>query len=81
MSSPLNDLNNYLQGKKKLTSLSWQDEESGPRHEVLWTSTCKLDGIEVGTGSGPTKRLAKAAAAKNALAKLAESEETDAAVS
>lgn len=40
-----------------------------------------VDEVEVGKGSGPTKRLAKAAAARNALAVLTGSQETDAAVS
>lgn len=39
-----------------------------------------VDGIEVGTGTGPTKRRARTAAAKNALAALAE-QEADAAAS
>lgn len=30
-----------LQSKKMFTSLSWLDEQSGPKHEAVWTSTCK----------------------------------------
>jgi len=34
-----------LQRKRKLTSLSWEDGETGPKHEVVWTSACKCKGI------------------------------------
>ena len=34
-----------LQRKRKLTSLSWEDKETGPKHEVVWTSACKCKGI------------------------------------
>ena len=34
-----------LQTIGKQRSLSWHDEESGPKQEVLWTSTCKCKGV------------------------------------
>ena len=30
-----------LQRKKMATFLSWLEVESGPKHEAVWTSTCK----------------------------------------
>ena len=34
-----------LQKEQKVTSLSWEDKETGPKHEVVWTSACKCKGI------------------------------------
>ena len=44
MPSPLTSDLIDLQRNKKVASLSWQDEESGPKHEAVWTSTCKCMG-------------------------------------
>ncbi|THV06578.1 hypothetical protein K435DRAFT_483745 [Dendrothele bispora CBS 962.96] len=35
------DLNNYLQAKGRLHSLSWLEANSGPRHAPTWTMTAK----------------------------------------
>jgi len=33
-----------LQGIEQEMFLSWDDQTSGPAHEVVWTSTCKCKG-------------------------------------
>ncbi|KAI0660538.1 hypothetical protein C8Q70DRAFT_1053097 [Cubamyces menziesii] len=63
-------LNNYLQNKGRLTSLVWKDEQGGPRHAVVWTSRCMIDGEELGKGTGNKLNVARDAAANVALAAL-----------
>ncbi|KAI0274923.1 hypothetical protein BC834DRAFT_850345 [Gloeopeniophorella convolvens] len=63
-------LNNFLQGRGKLTSLSWVDTQSGPAHAPEWNSVCKIDGQEVSSGTGTHKHLSRDAAADAALAIL-----------
>ncbi|KAI8981195.1 hypothetical protein BD414DRAFT_579272 [Trametes punicea] len=63
-------LNNYLQQKGRLTSLSWEDKQTGPRHAAQWTSLCKIDGETMGTGEGSKLTTARDAAANEALAAL-----------
>ncbi|EPT03479.1 hypothetical protein FOMPIDRAFT_87899 [Fomitopsis schrenkii] len=63
-------LNNYLQSTEKANLLSWDESTSGPRHEPTWTCICKIDGNEYGRGTGPTKQLARNAAASVALERL-----------
>ncbi|KAI0673599.1 hypothetical protein C8Q78DRAFT_1076591 [Trametes maxima] len=60
-------LNNYLQEHGSLTSLSWEDNASGPRHAAEWTSNCKINGEVVATGTGNSKNTARDAAADAAL--------------
>ncbi|KAI0652338.1 hypothetical protein C8Q79DRAFT_1005546 [Trametes meyenii] len=60
-------LNNYLQEQGKLTSLSWEDSPTGPRHAAEWTSKCKINGEVVATGTGNSKNAARDAAADAAL--------------
>ncbi|KAL1951238.1 hypothetical protein VTO73DRAFT_387 [Trametes versicolor] len=55
-----------LQGKGRLTALTWEHKSEGPRHDPVWTSHCKVDGVEVSTGTGKTQNLAKEAAAEKA---------------
>ncbi|SJL06416.1 uncharacterized protein ARMOST_09753 [Armillaria ostoyae] len=38
------ELNNYLQSKGMLASLSWIESISGPRYGPTWTCICKIDG-------------------------------------
>ncbi|KAF9786751.1 hypothetical protein BJ322DRAFT_1106870 [Thelephora terrestris] len=64
MDSPLDQLNNYLQKAKLTASASWADKQSGLKHEAVWTSTFKLNGVEMGTGTAKTKRLARTLAAR-----------------
>ncbi|KAI0081136.1 hypothetical protein K474DRAFT_1704157 [Panus rudis PR-1116 ss-1] len=77
---PTNDntvlLNNYLQSIQKLERLHWRASSTGPAHAPQWTATCILDGQEIGTGIGPSKNLAKDAAAKEALKVLTSPPET-----
>lgn len=63
-------LNNYLQVKGKLASLSWYDTSSGPAHEPEWTSDCKIDGKVIASGTGTHKHLSRDAASEKALAIL-----------
>ncbi|KAI0756540.1 hypothetical protein C8Q80DRAFT_1264585 [Daedaleopsis nitida] len=60
-------LNNLLQGMGKDSSLSWQDTFTGERHNGTWTSSCKIDGEVIATGTGPQKHIARDAAARIAL--------------
>ncbi|KAI0281662.1 hypothetical protein BGY98DRAFT_931986 [Russula aff. rugulosa BPL654] len=68
-------LNNYLQVKGRLASLSWYDTSSGPAHEPEWKSDCKIDGEVIASGKGTHKHLARDAAAEIALEKLMKEEE------
>ncbi|KAI0361114.1 hypothetical protein OH77DRAFT_1516128 [Trametes cingulata] len=63
-------LNNYLQNKGQLASLTWQEETSGPRHAPMWKSHCKIGDEVVATGEGPKRTSARDAAATRALAIL-----------
>ncbi|KAJ8084727.1 hypothetical protein PM082_003504 [Marasmius tenuissimus] len=63
-------LNNFLQGIGRLESLSWIHSTSGPANVPTWTSVCKIDGVPLGTGSGPRKYMAMDMAAEEALGKL-----------
>ncbi|KAI9462287.1 hypothetical protein BJY52DRAFT_1185045 [Lactarius psammicola] len=63
-------LNNFLQARRKLASLSWLDTQSGPAHEPEWTSVCRIDGRDISSGTGTHKHLARDAAAERALAIL-----------
>jgi ribonuclease-3 len=45
-------------------------ETSGPPHRRRFTSRVLLDGLELGTGSGPTKKASEQAAAREALERL-----------
>lgn len=65
-------LNMYLQKKKRLPALSWQDSMAGPNDAPTWTSVCKIDGEERGTGTAARKHLARNIAANVALASLRE---------
>ena len=49
-------------------TVSFEYERSGPDHAVVYTATATVDGITVGTGSGPSKKFAAIAAAHQALA-------------
>ncbi|VDB86940.1 unnamed protein product [Peniophora sp. CBMAI 1063] len=60
-------LNNYLQGIGKLAALSWVDVTAGAQHSPTWTSTCKIDGRVIATGSGPLKHIARDEAADKAF--------------
>jgi ribonuclease-3 len=44
-------------------------EESGPAHEKIFTYQVSFNGIVLGTGTGPSKKKAEQAAAKQALEK------------
>ncbi|KAI9057053.1 hypothetical protein FKP32DRAFT_1681793 [Trametes sanguinea] len=64
------ELNNYLQERRMLALLHWEDKQDGPRHEVTWTSQCKIHGEVLGTGKGSKLTAARDAAANAALAVL-----------
>ncbi|KAH8118641.1 hypothetical protein DFH11DRAFT_690966 [Phellopilus nigrolimitatus] len=72
------ELNNYLQSKKCLTALCWEERSSGPQHSPEWTCDCKINGSSYGTGKGPTKQDARNEAAKVALKAIEEEDMTQA---
>ncbi|MDX6398717.1 MAG: Double-stranded binding motif, partial [Gaiellaceae bacterium] len=45
----------------------------GPAHERRFSCSAEIDGVELGTGTGRTKKEAEQAAAKQALAALSPS--------
>lgn len=47
------------------------ENESGPAHQKVFTTSVKIDGIIYGTGIGNSKKESEQEAAKNALEKLA----------
>ncbi|KDQ63039.1 hypothetical protein JAAARDRAFT_29030 [Jaapia argillacea MUCL 33604] len=61
------ELNNFLQAKGQLTSLTWEERPTGLAHAPQWICVCKINGEPRGTGSGTHKHLAKSDAAKEAL--------------
>ncbi|KAF9469724.1 hypothetical protein BDZ94DRAFT_22911 [Collybia nuda] len=68
----ISSLNNYLQGKGRdnldgLSSLTWVDSTSGPKDLPVWTSVCKINGVERGRGTGTRKHIARNQAAAVAL--------------
>ncbi|EIN14398.1 hypothetical protein PUNSTDRAFT_130031 [Punctularia strigosozonata HHB-11173 SS5] len=63
-------LNNYLQSQGKVDALVWVESKSGTPQSLVWTSSAKIDGQVMGTGSAPTKAAAKEEAARQALAAL-----------
>jgi len=71
-------LNNYLQKHNRQTQLSWEDTDAGPHHAPEWTSTCKLGGDIIATGTGSTKAAARDAAANEAFKILTKRSDVDA---
>ncbi|KAK7465325.1 hypothetical protein VKT23_005304 [Stygiomarasmius scandens] len=67
-------LNNYLQAKGRLHSLSWLEANSGPRHSPTWTMTAKIDGQVYAVGTAKQKNVARDIAATETLRKLQEEE-------
>ncbi|KAI0094497.1 hypothetical protein BDY19DRAFT_988333 [Irpex rosettiformis] len=63
-------LNNHLQATDQAHALVWVDTKAGPDHEPIWTSVCKINGVEVGRGTGPLKHVARDVAARQALETL-----------
>ncbi|EIW87107.1 hypothetical protein CONPUDRAFT_149147 [Coniophora puteana RWD-64-598 SS2] len=70
-------LNEYLQRKGRLHSLSWQVRTTGPTHSPTWTCTCKINGEVKSVGTGTHQTAAKNMAANIALEALIEGEETE----
>ncbi|KAK0481502.1 hypothetical protein IW261DRAFT_1470989 [Armillaria novae-zelandiae] len=66
------ELNNYLQSKGMLASLSWIESISDPRYGPTWTCICKIDGQVRGIGTGAQKHVARDIAASQALNTLIE---------
>ncbi|KAF5375261.1 hypothetical protein D9758_000531 [Tetrapyrgos nigripes] len=67
-------LNNYLQAKGQLHSLSWVEAFTGPRHAPTWTMTAKINGEVYATASAMHKNVARDIAATETLTKLRERE-------
>ncbi|EMD32537.1 hypothetical protein CERSUDRAFT_99268 [Gelatoporia subvermispora B] len=63
-------LNNLLQQRNELHLLVWEDKPSGPRHDTIWTSRCRLQGEVIGEGQGGQKQKARNMAAKEAVKAL-----------
>jgi ribonuclease III len=59
------------QGARQGRSVSYELMEStGPPHRRKFTTAALLDGVMLGTGSGPSKKMSEQAAAREALAHL-----------
>ncbi|CAE6490856.1 unnamed protein product [Rhizoctonia solani] len=64
-------LNNLLQAKGKLNTLSWRETSSGPAHGPEWTISAYINNQEYGYGTHRTKQGARHQAARMALDQLA----------
>ena len=61
------------QGARRGRSVSYALMDSeGPPHRRRFTTVALVDGVVLGTGSGPSKKISEQAAAREALARLAE---------
>ncbi len=59
------------QGARQGRSVSYELMEStGPPHRRRFTTAALLDGVVLGTGSGPSKKASEQAAAREALARI-----------
>jgi ribonuclease-3 len=52
-------------------------DQSGPQHDKIYTSEVSLPNSIYGVGKGPTKKIAEQLAAKHALSKLDESNNSE----
>ncbi|KAI3622250.1 hypothetical protein WG66_015905 [Moniliophthora roreri] len=64
-----------LQGIGRLDALVWNHSTSGPAHAPTWHCVAKIDGVPLGSGTGPRKYIAMDMAADQAL-KAMKNEET-----
>lgn len=64
-------LQEYLQGKRKMSPRYKVLKTTGPDHERIFTISVSGRGEELGTGTGRSKQIAQQEAAKAALEKLA----------
>jgi ribonuclease III len=61
------------QGARQGRSVSYELMESeGPPHRRRFTTVALVDGVVLGTGSGPSKKMSEQAAAREALGRLGE---------
>ncbi|MDX6540200.1 MAG: ribonuclease [Gaiellales bacterium] len=61
------------QGARRGRSVSYALMDSeGPPHRRRFTTVALVDGVALGTGSGPSKKMSEQAAAREALARLKE---------
>ena len=67
---PKSTLQEYAQARFKRAPTYEVTAESGPPHARLFTTAVSIGGEVLGTGAGPTKKQAEAAAASEALRKL-----------
>ena len=59
------------QGARRGRSVSYALMDSeGPPHRRRFTTVALVDGVALGTGSGPSKKISEQAAAREALARL-----------
>jgi ribonuclease-3 len=68
--SPKSRLQEIIQGTHKVLPSYTILEEHGPEHKKVFRVGVYLNETEIGTGSGPSKKSAEEAAAKNALEKF-----------
>ena len=58
-------------GARQGRSVSYElMESSGPPHRRRFTTVALLDGVALGTGSGPSKKMSEQAAAREALSRI-----------
>ncbi|KAF9001758.1 hypothetical protein BDQ17DRAFT_1426417 [Cyathus striatus] len=69
-STPVTQLNNYLQNMQMSSELSWSEIPSGPAHAPTWTVQCKINREVKGVGISSSKQTAKNEAARQALQTL-----------
>lgn len=70
--NPKGQLQELLQGNGSTPPLYHLDSESGPDHDKTYTVIAKTEEGVIGRGSGPSKREAESAAARDALDKLSQ---------
>ncbi|MDX6766716.1 MAG: ribonuclease III [Candidatus Methylacidiphilales bacterium] len=63
-------LQEWLQASGKTTPEYQLLEESGPDHEKQYVVSCRSEGLEIGRGTGTSKKAAEASSAANALENL-----------
>jgi ribonuclease-3 len=71
---PKTTLQEYVQKKYKERPVYQVIEERGPDHRKEFTVKLIINGLEISTGEGPSKRIAETNAAKASLKKIEEGE-------
>jgi ribonuclease III len=73
---PKTELQEYVQAKYKKAPHYAMTAQRGPAHARIFSATVTVAGVTAGSGEGPSLKLAQAAAARQALAKLRRADRT-----